>query len=294
MPVISICIPTYNRKHYLSKALESAFAQTYKDYEVTVLDDGSTDGTGEMIKNAGYDFRYYRQENQGEARTCNRLIELARGKYISFLHSDDLLFPDAIERMVNAAESQPDDVVVYGNYFRIDEHGNICGKSKRKLYSGNITDRLFADIIVHPNGSIFPKKALQEAGGFDTSLKASYDYRMELDISLKYRFIALDKPTFMRRRHSSNISRESFFNRNAELEMLEDFYYNHGGKEAIPKRIAMKRLSQESYRAGRYALKEGLHNEAHKLLKKSFRLYPNLKAVLYLTKAITATQTPAT
>ena len=286
MPVISICIPTYNRKHYLSKALESAFAQTYKDYEVTVLDDGSTDGTGEMIKNAGYDFRYYRQENQGEARTCNRLIELARGKYISFLHSDDLLFPDAIERMVNAAESQPDDVVVYGNYFRIDEHGNICGKSKRKLYSGNITDRLFADIIVHPNGSIFPKKALQEAGGFDTSLKACYDYKLELKMSLKYRFVALDKPTFMRRRHSSNNSQDSFANRKTELDMLSDFYYNGGGKEAVPKRIAMKRLSQESYRAGRYALKENLNHEACGLLEKSFKMHPNMKLFIHWMRAI--------
>ena len=284
MPTVSICIPTYNRKDYLKETLGSVFAQTFKDFEVVVLDDGSTDGTREMVENSGYSLRYYWHENQGEAPTCNRLIKLAQGKYISFIHSDDLLFPDSIERMANAITSEPDEVVVYGNYVRIDEHNNICGQSKRKLHSGHITEYLFQDIIVHPNGSMFPKKALEEVGGFDTSLRACYDYKMELQISLKYRFIALAEPTFERRRHSSNTSQDSFANRETELDMLSDFYYNGGGKEVIPERIAMKRLSKESYRAGRWAIKEGLPDKACQMLGQSFRQHPNLKSLLHWTR----------
>jgi len=286
MPTVSICIPTYNRKGYLKETLDSVFAQTYKDYEVVIVDDGSTDGTGEMIKSAGYDVRYYWHENRGEAATCNKLIELAKGQYISFIHSDDLLTPDAIERMVNVMNSESEDVIVYGNYIRIDEHGNICGRSKRKLYNGYIVQHLFDDVIVHPNGSMFPKRVLEEIGGFDTSLKASYDYKLELRLSLKHRFIALSKPTFKRRRHSSNTSQDSFANRKAELDMLSDFYYHGGGKEVVPKRIAMKRLSKESYRAGRYAIKERLYNKACKLLAQSFRQYPNLKSLMHWTRAV--------
>jgi glycosyltransferase involved in cell wall biosynthesis len=105
MPTVSICIPAYNRKEYLRHTLDSVFAQTYKDYEVIVVDDGSTDGTQEMVSNTGYNVRYYWQENRGEPATCNRLIELAEGKYVSFIHSDDPLVPDAIERMVNVVNA---------------------------------------------------------------------------------------------------------------------------------------------------------------------------------------------
>ncbi|MBN2018761.1 MAG: glycosyltransferase [Sedimentisphaerales bacterium] len=288
MPAVSICVPTYNRKKYLRETLASVFAQTCKDYEVIIVDDGSTDGTDEMIKNSGYKTRYYWHKNQGEAAACNKLIELARGKYISFIHSDDILVSDAVERMLNAMESHGGNVVVYGNYFRIDEDGNVCGRSKRKLHSGYIAERLFEDVIVHPNGSMFPKKALEEAGGFDTSLKASYDYKLELAISLKYRFIALSEPTFMRRRHSSNTSKDSFANCKAELDMLTDFYYNGGGKHVISPRIAMKRFSRECYRAGRCAAGEGFYDQARELLGQSFRLRPSLKSLILLTKAVIA------
>ena len=282
---VSMCIPTYNRKEYLKQTLDSVFAQTYKDYEVVILDDGSTDGTGEMIKNAGYDVRYYWHENQGEAATCNELIRLAKGQYISFVHSDDLLPPDAIGRMVNAVNAESEDVVVYGNYIRIDECGSPLGRSKKKLYSGYITKYVFEDNIVHACGSMFPKRALEEIGGFDTSLRVCYDYKLELQLSLKYRFIALDEPTFMRRRHSSNTSSNSFVNRKTELDVLSDFYYNGGGKNVIPERFANKRLSREGYRAGRWAIREGLYNQACRLLGESFRLHPNPKSLIHWTRA---------
>lgn len=285
MPTVSVCIPTYDRKDYLKETLSSIFAQTYKDYEIVMVDDGSTDGTEEMVKNSGYNLRYYWHENQGEAATCNKLIKLAQGKYISFAHSDDLLYSDSIERMVNAAIAETEDVVVYGSYVRIDEHSNVRGRSKKRLYSGYITQRVFEDNIVHACGSMFPRKALEEIGGFDTSLRVCQDYKLELQLSLKYRFIALNKPTFMRRRHSGNTSNNSFANRKTELDVLTDFYYNMGGKDVIPERFAMKRLSKESYRAGRWAIKEGLLDQACELLGQSFRQYPNLKSIIHLARA---------
>jgi glycosyltransferase involved in cell wall biosynthesis len=284
MPTVSVCIPTFNRKDYLRQALESLQQQTYKDFETIVLDDGSTDGTGEMIKQMGYNVKYRWQGNAGEAATTNRLIELSGGDYISFLHSDDLLFPDAIERMVKAVEAANEDVVVYGNYVKVDENGNIFGESKRKLYSGRITARLFEDIIVHPVGSMFPKRAIVEVGGLDESLRACYDYKMELMISLKYSFVALDKPTFKRRRHSGNTSMVSFANQLAELEVLKDFYCRQGGKDYVPENMARKRLAREAYRAGRSAIDEKLFQKGYELLKESYGLSPNLKTLFYLWK----------
>ncbi len=285
-PKVSICLPTYNRKEYLKETLDSILAQTYKNYEIVIVDDGSTDGTAEMINNLDYPTTYHWQENAGDAAARNKLIELAKGDYISFIDSDDLLVPDAIERMIHAMQAESEDVIVYGSYFRIDQNGNIYGKCKRKLHSGNITEHLFETILVHACGSMFPKKILKKPVIFDTSLKVCSDYDLWLSLSLDYRFIALDYPTFKRRRHPTNLSVSSFENCLTEFQVLEHFYYEKGGKEVIPEKTAMKVFSKEARRTGRCAIKEGLHGQAIELLSQSFRQHPNLKSLIHWIRAI--------
>lgn len=282
MAKVSICIPTFNRKDYLKETLDSVFAQTYKDYEIIIVDDGSTDGTGEMIKNGRYrNLRYYRQENAGDAAARNKLIALARGDYIAFIDSDDLLMPDAVERMIRTEEAEGGDAVVYGPYIRIDRSGKILGKSKRRrLYSGFITRKLFENILVHSCGSMFPRRILQDAGGFNQALAVCSDYDLWLRLSLKYRFIALDEPTFKRRRHPGNLSAGTSEKRIIELKVLEDFYYNKGGDKVIPHRAAMKRLSKEQYRVGKCLLKQKNIGEAVRYFRASFKRHPNPKTLL--------------
>ena len=282
---VSICIPTYNRKEYLRETIDSILAQTYKDFEIVVVDDGSTDGTEDMIKKLDVPVTYYWQQNSGDAAARNKLIELAQGKYISFIDSDDLLMPDAIERMIRIMEAENEDVIVYGSYFRIDEHGKIYGRCKRRLYSGIITRHLFETILVHACGSMFPTKILRESPAFDKSLNICSDYDLWLRLSMKYRFIALPEPTFKRRRHSTNLSEASLENCLIEFQVVNRFYQDNGGKELIPKEVAAKVLSRKKCRAGRYAAKEGLYDQACKLLGESFQDYPNLKSAIYLARA---------
>jgi glycosyltransferase involved in cell wall biosynthesis len=287
-PKVSVCIPTHNRKDYLKETLDSILAQTYKDYEIVIVDDGSTDGTADMIKQLNFPVTYYWQQNSGDAAARNKLIELARGQYISFIDSDDLLLPDAIERMVKVTEAQSKDAIVYGSYFRIDENGKVYGRCKRKLRSGNITKYLFQTILVHSCGSMFPKKILKAPTAFDTSLRICSDYDLWLRLSLEYPFIALPKPTFKRRRHTANLSTPSFENCFTELLVLKDFYYKKGGNKAVPEKTAIKVFSKEECRAGRCAIREGLHDKACQSLKQSFKQHPNLKSMIYWIRAIIA------
>jgi glycosyltransferase involved in cell wall biosynthesis len=285
---VSICIPTYNRKEYLRETLDSILAQTYKDYEIVIVDDGSTDGTGEMLKEYGFPITYHWQQNSGDAAARNKLIELARGKYISFIDSDDLLLPDAIERMVKIMEEENGDVIVYGSYLRIDEYGNVYGKCKRRLYSGRITEHLFETILVHACGSLFPTKILRESPAFDKSLRICSDYDLWLRLSTKYRFIALVGPTFKRRRHSTNLSKASFENCLIEFQVVNRFYNEISDKQLISKSTANKVFSRKKCRAGCYAIKEGLYDQAYELLNQSFKLRPNFKSLIYRTKATMA------
>jgi len=285
-PIVSVCIPTYNRREYLEETLESVFAQTYKNYEIVVVDDGSTDGTEEMIKQLGRGIRYHRQENAGDASARNKLIELTAGQYITFLDSDDLLMPDAIERMVAAIQQEAEPVIAYGPYFRIDKSGKVIGKSKRRLYSGFVTQYLFQEILIHSCGSMFPVEALKEAGGFDTSLPVCSDYDLWLRLSLKYRFVALVEPTFKRRRHPGNLSAGSLQNRVIELKVLNRFYYEKGGDAVIPRRIALKKLSREEYKVGKYSLAAKDFRGAVRCFRKSLSLHPNIKALFGLVRAV--------
>jgi len=283
---VSICIPTYNRKNYLRETIDSIMVQTYKDYEIVIVDDGSTDGTEEMIKKLAIPITYHWQKNSGDAATRNKLIELAQGQYISFIDSDDLLMPDSIERMVKSLEAENGDVIVYGSYYRIDENGRIYGKCRRKLRSGIITKYLFQTILVHSCGSMLPRSILKASATFDTSLKVCSDYDLWLRLSTQYRFVALPKPTFKRRRHPDNLSGPSLENRLTEFKVLERFYYEKGGKTLVPEKIAMKVFSKEGRRAGRCAIKEGLYSQACQIFRKSFRQHPNIKSLIHWTRAM--------
>lgn len=286
MASVSVCIPTFNRKYYLKEAIESVLAQTYKDYEIIVVDDGSTDGTKQTLKDAGYRIKYHWQQNKGDSAARNKLMELASGQYITFLDSDDLLMPDAVARMIKLIEAEGGEVIVYGPYLRIDQNGSVYGRCKRKLYSGHITQYLFQNIFVHSCGSMFPKRVLQEEGGFDESLTVCSDYDLWLRLSLKYRFIALPEPTFKRRRHPGNLSTGSLQNRLAELQMLERFYYEKGGNKVIPKKIARRRLSTQACRAGKSAVRERNYKTACELFSQSFHQYSNTKSLIYWSGAI--------
>jgi len=285
-PKVSICIPTYNRKDFLIETLDSILQQTYKDYEIVIVDDGSTDDTADMIKKLNFPVTYHRQENRGDAAARNKLIELAKGKYITFIDSDDLLLPDAVEKMVKAAESAGRDFIVYGPYYRIDKDGRIYGKCKRKLYTGQITKYLFQTIFVHSCGSLFPRSILKGSMAFDTSLKVCSDYDFWLRLSTKHGFIALPEPVFKRRRHPANLSAASLENCLTELGVLERFYYEKGGRKFIPEKIAQKVFSKKRYRAGRYAIREGAYDQALWLLGQSLRQHPNLKSLICWTKAM--------
>ncbi|MDD5010601.1 MAG: glycosyltransferase, partial [Phycisphaerae bacterium] len=180
-----------------------------------------------------------------------------------------------------AMPQDAEDVVVYGPYVSIDEHSNILRKSKKKLFDGRITRQLFEDILIHSCGSLFPKKILIEAVGFDVSLPVCSDYDLWLRLSLNYDFISIGKPVFKRRRHGGNLSRVCFANSNIEYRVLENFYYNGGGRRAIPYRAAMVRLSKEQYRAARNAIRESMRTTACDFLTKSLKRHFHLKTLFW-------------
>ena len=107
-PLISCIIPVFNGVRYLGEALDSILAQTYRPIEIIVIDDGSTDGTGELVARYGDRIRYFRQNNEGAPTARNAGLSAARGAFVAFLDSDDLWHPDKLERQVARFEARPE------------------------------------------------------------------------------------------------------------------------------------------------------------------------------------------
>ncbi len=281
MSLITIGIPTYNRKEYLQETLKTVFAQSFKDFEVIIVDDGSTDGTKEFINTLDYPVQYFWKENGGDASARNEIIEKTNSKYITFIDSDDLLFEDTVENLYNAIKDAGGEACAYGQYIGIDENGiELKTKGKLKVYpSGTITNDLFQHIFVHSCGSMFPTKALKDLGGFDKSIKVCSDYKMWLYLSVKYNFIPVSSPTFKRRRHAGNLSAANYAKKNLGIDVLNEFYESVG-KDLLNKEDVNKRFAIEYYRAGKLAKKERLMKEAKIAFKKSLSYKFNLKCFI--------------
>ena len=124
LPRVSVVIPAFNQARFLPAAIDSALAQTYRDREIIVVDDGSTDETPDVARRYGDALRYVRQANKGLAGARNTGIERARGEFVALLDSDDVWLPGFLEHMMAVAEAQPRAAVYFGAWRYIDASGN--------------------------------------------------------------------------------------------------------------------------------------------------------------------------
>lgn len=143
-PLVSVLIPLYNHENFVEFAIESVMNQTYKNIELIVINDGSTDNSDEKVQDLLkiYNFTYYKQENKGLIFTIEKLRNLAKGKYISLLASDDAFVDNKIEILVNYLENNPKYAMVYSNMYFMNIESQIVSKIKDGGEEGNIFDSL--------------------------------------------------------------------------------------------------------------------------------------------------------
>ena len=125
LPLVTMITPTYNHEKYLRTAIDSVLDQDYPYIEYIVIDDGSTDGTKEILESYGNRFYWETQKNMGEIPTLNRAMALAKGKLVGKLSSDDYLYPTCVSEVVQQFARDPDLLVVYTDYDIVDENGSL-------------------------------------------------------------------------------------------------------------------------------------------------------------------------
>ena len=189
-PLVSIVTPTYNRSDFLPEAIDSVLGQTYENFELIIVDDGSTDDTQALVESYQKDprIRYFYQANQGQSVARNRGIAESKGEFICFLDSDNAWLPQKLERSLLEFERFPAAHIVYGNSILIDENSAEIGKSTMKRYSGRITHHLLKDNFVSMNTTMTRRQCFDEMGGFNESDRVAEDYELWLRFSTKFEF----------------------------------------------------------------------------------------------------------
>jgi len=176
-PFFSVIIPTYNRRHLFDIALKSVLNQTYKDFEVIAVDDGSTDHTNEVIKNFD-DFRvkYLYQENHGVSHARNRGLEISRGKFIAFLDSDDRWVPRKLQRAKELIDRYPDICIFHTDEIWYKGGRLLNQKKKHKKPSGYVYLKALPLCCVGMSTAIVKRELFEKIGLFDESMQACEDY----------------------------------------------------------------------------------------------------------------------
>jgi glycosyltransferase involved in cell wall biosynthesis len=216
MPTVTAAITTYDRATLVVEALDSVLAQTYRDLEVVVVDNGSTDGTREALEPYAGRIRYAYHENRGRAGGRNTAIELAQGRYLAFLDSDDLWLPDKLERQVAALESHPRAGLVHGFAELIDADGRPLPAetdAHRRLWArAHRREPSYAGYALEcrclTSTAMFRMDVLRRTGPYDTTL-ALEDLDLYLRVLLESEVVFLDgEPLARYRLHGSQTGNE--------------------------------------------------------------------------------------
>lgn len=197
-PTVSVVMTCYNYGKYVGQSIESVLMQTYKDFELIIINDGSTDNSDSIIKCYTKDRRihYIMQDNAGQARAKNAGIKLSCGKYIAFLDADDLWEKEKIEMQLPLF-MRNETGVVYSNAIWIDDESREIGRGWGSGYfrprSQKVSNYLLYDNFIYFSSAIVRKECFDKVGIFDESLTMGIDWDLWLRMSVHYEFDYVDK-----------------------------------------------------------------------------------------------------
>jgi glycosyltransferase involved in cell wall biosynthesis len=212
MPRVSITIPTFNCARFLGRAIDSALAQTYGDYEIVVVDDGSTDDTREVLARFGDKIRYVYQANGGLSSARNLALSHAAGEFVAYLDADDLWYPHRLETQVAFLDAHEECGFVHSDVTIIDEadrviHRRFNAENGREVPEGHCTLNLLRRCHVQIPTVLERRACIERVGNFDGRLKTAQDYLHWIRIAMDGMAIGyIAEPLAMYRRTTSSLS----------------------------------------------------------------------------------------
>ena len=205
---VSVIIPTYNRAAMLKEAVDSVLAQDYPNFELIVVDDGSTDSTPKILNTYQDDVTVIRRNNLGVSSARNAGIRAASGQFIAFLDSDDLWLPQKLSNQVEFFNLNPEALICQTEEIWIRNSVRVNPKKRHKKVSGMIFEPSLELCLVSPSAVMMQRSLFETVGLFDESLPACEDYDLWLRISCRYPIHLIDTPLIIKRGgHVDQLSR---------------------------------------------------------------------------------------
>ena len=211
IPRVSVIIPVYNHARYLGNAIQSVISQSYDEYEIIVVDDGSQDGSREVAGRFGNRIRYVWQKNQGLSAARNTGVQKARAEAIALLDADDQWEPAFLERMMNQLSRNPIAAGVYCGFQYMDDEGHPVGSRNVRV----VPPEQFHETLLRegnwlvPCAVVFRKQLASEVGLFDEALEAVEDADLWTRLSVIQPFVGVPEALVRYRRHDGNMSSDA-------------------------------------------------------------------------------------
>jgi glycosyltransferase involved in cell wall biosynthesis len=271
-PLVSIVIPAYNHAEFLDEAIQSVLTQEYKNIELIVLNDGSTDHTAEILKKYGTSFYWETHANMGQANTLNKGWKISKGSILGYLSADDFLLPDAVGKSVAKLLEEPDAVLTYCDFNLVDLKSSFV----RRVVSPVMTyQEMIVRLICPPGpGAFFRREAYELAGSWDSNLKQMPDYDYWLRLGMHGEFVHIPEVLAGFRVHeaSQSFAKPSVEKANEPVLIISRFFKSNTSPDLAKlsdKALASAELvsAQLHFRADRY--KDGFTS-----IKRSFSLAP--------------------
>lgn len=278
-PMVSVILPTHNRAHYLPRAVESVFSQTWDDWELIVVDDGSTDKTSEAIRPYLADRRvhYVRKKEEGvTGKTRNAGMRLAKGKYVAFLDDDDLFLPEKLERQVAWMEAHPAVGLLYSLIQVVDAEMNPLKVVPQN--PGRSFLELFRENFIQVPTVLARRRCLDRVGFFGESLPGSEDYLMWLKIAEQFPIDYLPEVLALYCKHGQNKSRFVLRQLQNRLQILNAFSATR--TKGLTRSMKNRSLAITHYKLAREFRDVRDYFQAARHFLSAFRLDPGIGIVM--------------
>jgi len=272
---VSVVIPAYNAASLLDRCLDSVVRQTVPVREIWVVNDGSTDATGEIVEawqNRDSRIHGIHQANQGLAGARNTGIAASTSDWVAFLDHDDMWMPDKIERMLAARERDSEAAILYHDAVRPDGTRYLEGKGAAE---GNIFDRLLRSYFILPSTAMVRRDVLMAAGMFDVRRRRAEDYDLFLRLSPRCRFLLLNEPLAYYEQQPTSLTRNSLAMIEAQISIFEQLVTGELVGRLTPRqhRLASRKLAGLYYECS-YHLRSVDRGKSWQALFRSLRLRP--------------------
>lgn len=270
-PQVSVIIPTFNRKSWLEKAVDSVLCQTFADFELIVVDDGSTDDTRTLFKTAETRVSYLYQENQGVASARNAGIHAAQGKWIAFLDSDDAWLPEKLEKQIDFHRKNPRFKISQTEEIWIRNGRRVNPMNKHKKLSGWIFEPSLPLCLISPSSVILAREVFERAGLFDESFTVCEDYEFWLRCAVRYEVGLLSEALAVKHGgHPDQLSRQYWGMDKFRILAMEKTL-NSGLLTAAQREVCVRELALKCRIYAQGCQKRGRKNEALEFLEKPKR-----------------------